>query len=178
MSTNILFGEKVMLRALEPGDLELLYRWENDTEIWNISETLSPVSRFILKRYLENAHKDIFATRQLRMMIQLTDNDQPVGTIDLFDFDHFHKRAAVGILIAEKSERRKGYAREALELLKSYCFDVLKLHQLFCSITVDNTSSLELFRKAGFQVSGTRKEWNWTGDGFTDEYFLQLFREG
>lgn len=176
MTTNMLFGEKVLLRALEPGDLELLYRWENDTEIWNISETLSPVSRFILKRYLENAHKDIFVTRQLRMMIQLTANDQPVGTIDLFDFDQFHKRAAVGILIAEKSERRKGYAGEALGLLKTYCFDVLKLHQLFCSISVDNQSSLELFQKAGFLITGTRKEWNWTGDDFNDEYFLQAIK--
>lgn len=177
MTNNILYGEKVLLRALEPGDLELLYRWENDTEIWNISETLSPVSRFILKRYLENAHKDIFATGQLRMMIQRRENGQAVGTIDLFDFDHFHKRAAVGILIAEKSERRKGYASEALALLKNYCFEVLKLHQLFCSISVDNTSSLDMFHSAGFQITGTRKEWNWKGDGFTDEHFLQAIKE-
>ncbi len=177
MTNNILYGEKILLRALEPGDLEFLYRWENDTEIWNISETLSPVSRFILKRYLENAHKDIFATGQLRMMIQRRDSDQPVGTIDLFDFDHFHKRAAVGILVAEKSERRKGYASEALVLLKNYCFEVLKLHQLFCSISVENTSSLDMFRKAGFQITGTRKEWNWKGNGFSDEHFLQVFRQ-
>jgi diamine N-acetyltransferase len=176
MTDNILLGNNIQLRALEPEDLELLYQWENDTDIWNISETLSPVSRFILKRYLENAHKDIFETKQLRLIIQLTEKTQPVGTIDLFDFDHFHKRAAIGILIGEKSERRQGYASEALEILKNYCFKVLKIHQLYCSIAIDNTSSLDLFKKAGFVVTGTRKDWNWNGESFKDEHFLQLIR--
>ena len=162
------------MRALEPEDLELLYKWENDTEIWSISETLSPISRFILKRYLENAHKDIFATRQVRLVIQLKTGKKPVGTIDLFDFDPFHKRAAVGILIAEKDERRKGYAEEALRILKRYATEVMKIHQLYCTISADNTSSLELFEKVGFHVSGTRKSWNWNGEDYMDEHFLQM----
>lgn len=176
MNDNILSGKKIDLRALEPEDLELLYKWENDTGIWNVSETLSPVSRFILKRYLENAHKDIFETKQIRLVIQLVDIKEPVGTIDLFDFDHFHKRAGVGILIGEKSERRQGYATEALEILKRYCFEVLKIHQLYCSISVNNTSSIELFQKAGFVITGTRKDWIWNGDSFNDVHFLQMIR--
>lgn len=162
------------MRALEPEDLQSLYTWENDTEIWNVSETFAPVSRFILKKYLENSHKDIFETKQLRLMVQVIDSDLPVGTIDLFNFDHFHKRAGVGILIAEKGERKKGYASEALEILKAYCFELLKLKQLYCNISVANKSSLDLFQKAGFEITGTQKSWCWNGKEYTDEYFLQL----
>jgi len=176
MSDGVLQGNKVILRALEPEDLDLLYRWENDTETWNISETMSPLSRFILKKYLENSHRDIFETKQLRLMITLKESMKSIGTIDLFDFDHFHRRAAVGILIAEHSQRKKGYALDALEILKKYCFEVLQLHQMYCSISVDNTSSTELFRKAGFVVTGTRKEWNRGVNSYTDEHFLQLIR--
>lgn len=176
MNDNLLKGERIYLRALEPEDLELLYKWENDTDTWTVSETLSPISRFILKRYLENAHKDIFETKQLRLMIALNEGGASIGTIDLFDFDHFHKRAAVGILIAEQSERQKGYALEALGILKEYAFGVLNLHQLYCSISVENCSSTDLFRKAGFEVTGTRKGWNWNGTSFTDEQFMQLVR--
>ncbi|MEX0986288.1 MAG: GNAT family N-acetyltransferase [Bacteroidales bacterium] len=176
MTDNILHGTTVYLRALEPEDLEHLFRWENDTDIWNISDTLSPISRFIMKRYIQNSHKDIYETRQLRLMIQLNKEEKPIGTIDLYDFNHFHKRAAVGILIAEKGERRKGYASDALNILVKYCFSVLRLHQLYCSISVDNLSSIELFIKAGFLVTGTRKEWNWNGERFNDEHFLQRFR--
>ena len=89
---------------------------------------------------------------------------------------YFPKRAGVGILIAEKSERKKGYASESLEILKNYCFEVLKLKQLYCSISVKNKSSLELFQKAGFKISGTKNNWNWNGSDYTDEHFLQLIR--
>ncbi len=174
MTNNILHGQQVFLRALEPEDLEMLYKWENDTEIWNVSETLSPISRFILKRYLENVHKDIFATRQLRLVVQLTGTDKAVGTIDLFDFDQFHKRAGIGILIAEKDERRKGYAEEALQILVRYCREILKIHQLYCTISSENQSSTDLFMKVGFNITGTRKEWIWNGTSYLDEHFLQM----
>ncbi|MDP4226269.1 MAG: GNAT family N-acetyltransferase, partial [Bacteroidota bacterium] len=38
----------VRLRALEPSDVEILYNWENDTSVWQISGTLSPFSKKIL----------------------------------------------------------------------------------------------------------------------------------
>lgn len=174
MNKGLLVGKRVFLRALEPEDLELLAEWENDTEIWNVSETLSPISRFILKRYLEHSHKDIYETKQLRLVIELIEKRKPIGTIDLYNFDPFHKRAAVGILVAEKSERRKGYASDALDILKRYSREILKLHQLHCSISLENSSSLELFQNAGFEITGTRKDWNWNGKNFTDEYVLQL----
>jgi len=174
MNNNILHGKEILLRAPEPEDLELLYQWENDTEIWNISETLSPISRYILKKYLENSHKDIFETKQVRFIIQSADGSIPLGTIDLFNFDPFHKRAGVGILIADKSQRNKGFAKDALKLLISYCREILKLHQLFCNISSENTASIELFQKMGFTISGTKKKWNWNGRHFTDEHFLQL----
>ena len=177
MDYSMFNGEKVLLRALEPEDLEFLYNWENDTEIWNVSETLSPISKYILKKYLENSHKDIFETKQLRLIIQDKKNNIPIGTIDLFNFDHFHKRAAVGILIADKGMRRKGFASESLEIIKNYCFEILKLNQLYCSISVENKSSLELFQKAGFIITGTKSKWNWNGSNFTDEHFLQYLKQ-
>lgn len=176
MSNKQLIGANLELRALEPEDLDILYKWENDTEIWNLSNRVAPLSLYILKKYLESAHKDIYETKQLRLIIQLQGTNRPIGAIDLFDFDPFHKRAGIGILIAEKGDRRKGYAREALELLISYAFETLKLHQLFCSISNENIASLEMFKQSGFEISGTRKEWIWDGEKFMDEHFLQIIR--
>lgn len=176
MINKPLTGKNLELRALEPEDLELLYRWENDTDIWNLSDTLVPVSHYILKKYLENAHKDIYETRQLRLIIQLHDSSRPVGAIDLFDFDPYHKRAGIGILIADKGDRRKGYANEALEMLISYAFNTLKLHLLYCTVSIQNSPSLELFSQSGFKITGTKKGWNWDGDKFNDEHFLQIVK--
>ena len=173
---NVLENKTISLRAPEPGDLDLLYLWENDTSIWRISGTLAPFSRSVLKMYLDHAGKDIYEVKQLRLIIQLQKNHRPVGAIDLFDFDPHHHRAGVGILVADPSDRRKGYAREALETLMEYGFGILNLHQLYCNIQAGNEASIALFQQAGFTEIGRKKEWICTGDGYEDELFFQKLK--
>lgn len=170
----ILENNNIKLRALEPTDVDIIYKWENDTSIWNVSNTITPYSKNIITAYVEHAHLDIFQTKQLRLIIELKENKTPIGTIDLFDFDPFHKRAGVGILIAEDKNKQKGYASEALEILTDYSFNTLKLNQLFCNISESNDKSILLFKKLGFEVSGVKKEWNISGNSFEDELLLQL----
>ncbi len=168
----MLNGKLISLRALEPEDLELLYVWENDTEIWHLSNTLVPFSKKILKTYLEQAHHDIYTTKQLRLMI-CDLSGKAIGCIDLFDFDPQNLRAGVGVLIADKAARLQGYASEALSLLKSYAKEKLNLHQLYCTILSENAPSIALFEKCGFEKNGTKKEWQRKGNSFLDEYFFQ-----
>ncbi len=170
---NVLENKTIALRPPEPEDLDLLYIWENNPDIWHLSGTLVPFSRFILKQYLDQAAKDIFETKQLRLIIILRENYRTLGAIDLFDFDPHHQRAGVGILIADPTDRRKGYAREALETLKNYSSQVLHLHQLYCNIAEDNKASMELFTSLGFTPVGEKREWLHTPDGFRSEWLLQ-----
>ncbi len=167
-------GEKVELRAIEPGDINLLYEWENDKNQWHISNTVAPFSRFVLEQYIMNSHLDIYSTKQLRLMIdKISDSgNKTVGTIDLFDFDPNNKRAGIGILI-KKSERKKGWASDALGLLIDYCFEVLHLHQVYCNILESNLASLELFKKHRFEIVGLKKEWIQAKDTWENEYLLQ-----
>jgi diamine N-acetyltransferase len=166
--------EKIKLRALEPEDLELLYEWENDNSYWVLSNTITPFSKYTLKRYLKNSHKNIYETGQLRLMIDIIPEKKTIGTIDIFDFDPFHKRAGLGILIADEAERRKGYATMALKCLINYCFVTLQLHQLYCNILTNNCESIELFKKLGFEQAGVKKDWVRTSDGYLDEIPFQL----
>jgi diamine N-acetyltransferase len=170
-------NKNIKLRALEPEDLELLYEWENNDEYWIISNTISPFSRYTLKLYIENSHKNLFETGQLRLMIDLVPENTTIGTIDIFDFDSYHKRAGVGILIADEKYRRKGYATQALQCLIDYCFNTLLLHQLFCNIVENNKESLELFSKNGFTEIGSKKDWIKTPDGYLDEHMFQIINK-
>jgi diamine N-acetyltransferase len=168
---------EIILRAPEPADINHLYKWENDPEIWKVSNTITPFSKYILEKYIENAHLDIYQIKQLRLMIDVKSSQSPVrtiGTVDLFDFDPYHQRAGVGILIGDKSDRNQGYATEALKKFIFYCFKTLQLHQLFCNITVGNTESLRLFKKCGFKVTGRKADWIRTTEGFLEEMMLQL----
>lgn len=173
-----LTGKKVMLRAVEPSDINLIYCWENDPDNWFVSNTRTPYSREIIKKYIESSNPDIYEQKQLRLMIQVREENeltlsQPIGTIDLFDFDPYNLRAGVGILIAKKEYRAKGYATDALEVLINYCFNSLGLHQLYCNISSDNAISIKLFTGSGFVLTGTKKEWLHSGKQWIDELLLQ-----
>jgi diamine N-acetyltransferase len=173
---DILKGKSTKLRAIEPNDLDDIHKWENDSSIWHLSNTLTPFSKSIIKQFIDNSHLDIFQSKQLRLMIENI-NGETIGTIDLFDYDPMHKRAGIGILIAEKENRSKGYASDALDILIKYCFSVLQLHQLFCNITDDNLESINLFTKKGFQLIGTKKDWLLFSDGKKDESMYQLINK-
>ena len=168
----------IRLRALEPSDIDMIYRWENDPSIWRISNTYAPYSRHILGKFIENAHQDIYQTRQMRFMIDVytahSSKGRAVGTIDMFDFDPYHNRAGVGILIGEKTDRKKGYASAALKKFIDYSFGVLQLHQLYCNILTSNTDSLKLFQNQGFRTCGKKKDWIRMPGSYEEEQMLQL----
>lgn len=166
-------GEHIYLRALEPEDLDFIHAIENDENLWELSHTQTPYSRFLIKQYLENTHQDIYEAKQLRLVIS-DYIDEALGLIDIFDFDFKNKRAGIGILIKSETDRGKGYGKEALSLLVKYCFTQLNLHQLFCNISEYNTASLALFKTQGFEIVGLKKDWNFNSDGYTNEYLLQL----
>ena len=170
---------KIQLRAIEPFDIDLIYLWENDHEVWEVSNTITPFSRYTLEQYiLSAASSDIYSAKQLRLMIDVCENEsiKTVGTIDLFDFDPHHSRAGMGILIDGK-ERGKEYAKQALNKLIEYAFDTLQIHQLYCNIHKENERSLCLFQNAGFEIIGVKKDWLRIGNSYKDEYLLQLIRK-
>ena len=167
----MLKGTSIFLRALEPNDVELLYQWENDSSVWHLGNTLAPLSRQVLQDYINTAQQDIYSSKQLRLVICLP--EKAIGCIDLFDFDAQHLKAGIGILIADKSERNKGYANEAIELIKEYAAGKLNLHQLYCSISISNTPSIKLFEALGFLKSGEFKDWIRVGGKYEAVNFYQ-----
>jgi len=169
-------GSEIFLRALEPEDLEFVYAAENDESIWELSNTQAPYSKFLIKQYLENAHKDIYEVKQLRLMVSSYSNE-PLGLIDIFDFDFKNKRAGIGILIKDSKDRDKGYGREALQLLINYSFSHLGLHQLYCNISEENKASIKLFTNQGFQNIGLKKDWNYVNRSYKNEYLFQLIND-
>ena len=172
MTSNKLELGKIRFRALEPSDIDLLYTWENDAEIWEVSNTFEPFSKYILAQYIKESQHDIYESKQVRMIIETLEG-KAVGAIDLFDFDPFHFRAGVGILIHDKKDRKMGYANDSLQLLCNYAANHLRLHQLFANISVDNLISIQLFKNNGFELTGTKKDWHRTIDGWKTELFFQ-----
>lgn len=172
-----LTGNTFYLRALEPEDLEFIYRLENNEEIWEVSNTQTPYSRFLIRQYLENAHQDIYEAKQLRLAICKNGSFEALGLIDLFDFDAVNQRAGIGIIIQDPENRSKGMGSEALGLLINYAFHKLQLHQLYANIDLGNVASISLFTNFGFQLAGVKKDWIKKDNMYHDEALYQLISQ-
>jgi diamine N-acetyltransferase len=170
-------GNTIFLRALEPEDLAFIYHIENDETIWEVSNTQTPYSKFLITQYLENAHQDIYEAKQLRLAICKNESLEAIGLIDLFDFDPKNKRAGVGIIIQNNVDRNNGFGKEALGLMINYAFHQLQLHQLYANIGTENLPSLSLFTTFGFEKIGVKKDWNFTNNSFHNEILLQLIKK-
>ncbi|MGI4761888.1 MAG: GNAT family N-acetyltransferase [Janthinobacterium lividum] len=169
----------VTLRALEPDDLEFLFRLENDPALWAVSDVLpAPVSRHALREYLRHAAASLAEVGQMRLIIS-DEESQPVGTLDLFDYSALHQRAGVGIAVLA-SARRRGHARAALAQLLPYARRALRLHQIYCTVAATNVASLSLFEKAGFRRVGERQDWlrENTPSGWINAVELQIILRG
>ncbi|MDU1890693.1 MAG: GNAT family protein [Dysgonomonas sp.] len=170
----LLKNTQIALRAVEPEDLDILYKWENTTELWIHGNTLAPYSKLVLRQYINDAMEmDIYQSKQLRLMIDLIDENITVGTVDLYDIDAHNRRAGIGILIDEAYRQQK-IATQALTLMAEYAFNFLYIHQLYAYISVSNTKSMNLFQKSGYKEVGILKDWVQRGDTFEDVQLSQL----
>lgn len=170
---KLLEGNTIRLRALEPEDLDFLYKWENDTTLWRYGTTLAPYSRFSLRDYIADSRLDIFQSRQLRLMIVLQSENKTIGTVDLYDFDPINSRAGIGILL-DDAYRKQGLAAEALKLVEEYAFEFLMLKQIYAYVPERNEPSVKLFTRNGYIESGKLISWVKNGDLYEDVYFMQL----
>lgn len=194
---------EVRLRALEPEDVDRLYIWENDRDMWPFGGTSAPLSRHQLWEYATNYDANPFAAGQLRLIIehatapdnaipqssqssqytQSSQNSQnsqnsqssliPCGIIDLYDIDPVNSRAMVGIMVAPQW-RSRGIATRALELVGEYCRDILGLATIASEVASDNLPSIRLFgEKAAYRQVGERPSWYRRGERFVSALLFQ-----
>ena len=168
-------GPHLQLRAREPEDLDMMYTIESDTTLWDVSNRQVPYSREVLRQYIINSQADLYADKQVRLMMELRTTHETVGAIDLFNFEPLHRHAEVGIAVLQ-AHQGKGYATEALQLLCDYAFRFLGMEQLVAHIASDNTCSMQLFSTCGFTPCGTLKRW-WNVEGtFKDVTLMQQLK--
>lgn len=163
----------VRLRAMEPEDLDALYRIENDRDVWDVGENNVPYSRYILHDYIANASADIYADKQVRMVVENEDG-LLVGVADVVNFCPSHARAEVSIVIC-REHRKKGYARAAIRQIMEYALRTLHLHQLYAVVREDNMPSLNLFSSLSFKSKMVLEDWLFDGKDYHNAVVMQFF---
>ncbi|MDD7273772.1 MAG: GNAT family N-acetyltransferase [Prevotellaceae bacterium] len=166
-------ADAITLRAMEPEDLDFLYKIENDESIWSISATNVPYSRYVLRNYIATAQNDIYADGQVRLIIEKA-YQTPIGVIDLIAFDPKNRRAELGIIL-QKEHQHRGYGLKAICRIRQYAHSVLHLRQLYAYVDETNKTSLKCLQAAGFESTAILKDWLSEGTKFRNAILMQLF---
>lgn len=151
-----LYGKKVILRAIEESDLELLRQSTNDPEFEKmITGWALPISK--------KAQSDWFANQKNSLSdIKYTIADKsgkPLGLISLKGIDMKNGCAvSAGYRIADKDERGKGYAVDAWLTLLGYAFGELRLNRVGTCVIKYNEASLHVLQKVGFKIEGVQRQ--------------------
>lgn len=168
---NIQYGNNFRLRAVEPEDVELLFRVESDPRSGTIAEFGAPMSRQLLTEYALNYDADPYRSGQLRLVIEL--HGDVVGLLDIFDISMRNRSGEVGIYIIPEY-RMEGVALHALEEGAKYCRQYLGLRNLMAKVLERNDKSHALFVKAGYRTVGKLLDWQFFDGDYQSVTIYQL----
>lgn len=167
----ILKGKKVILRAVEEEDIEMLRELTNSPDFEKMIVGWSfPVSKSEQLKWFENCKNDL---SRLRYTI-VTEEDGPVGMIGLRDIDWKNGSASgLGMRIAKKEIRTRGLATDAWMTLMRYAFNELRMNRINGSALAYNKASLRVCEKVGFKIEGVARQ-----AAFKDGKYVDIIKMG
>lgn len=166
-------GERIILREIEEKDLGLIINWRNNPEILRNLFSYLPLNKVTQNKWYE---RYLIEGKQQSFIIELLEEKTPIGTIGLIDIDYKNQKAELTIIIGEKSHQRKGYGKEALNLLIKFAFEEMNLKKIKASVFTDNNNAIKMYENCGFVKEGVFKEELFKCGKFRDVIVMSKFR--
>lgn len=156
MVTTMVLGEAVKLRAMEPAEAEMLWRWNHDPEImrWmddGHPQSLARVAESLGKRP-ENTYGDVL------LGIEVLADGKLIGLVRLRDAEPETGCAELDIYLGEKDYWGHGYATDAMRAMCRYGFEKMRLHKITLTVVVENHAAHRVYQKVGFVDEGRLRE--------------------
>ena len=161
----------ILLRAVEPEDVDFILECESDTLNARWSDYRAPFSRNQLLTYALTYDADPFKSGQLRLIIE--DGVGRAGILDLFEISEKDSKASVGICI-HPSKRNRGIGCKAVERVKGLCRDRLGLSQLVAEVSTQNAAAFSMFTGCGFDKIAILPRWHRIGPDYHDFHLLNF----
>ena len=167
-------GERVRLRAIEPGDWETYHAWNfDDSMTRSLWQSPFPQSREAGKRWAEGAANAPPNGDNFRFTVEALATGEVVGDVTMHDCDRRPGIFSLGIGI-KAGERRRGYAAEAITIVLRYYFEELRYQKAFVGVYSFNEASLGLFARLGFVQEGRQRRMVYTQGQYFDTIWLGL----
>jgi UDP-4-amino-4,6-dideoxy-N-acetyl-beta-L-altrosamine N-acetyltransferase len=145
----------IRLTPLEDGDVDTVYRWHNSPDVRDLTMGFRfPAHREgvsdWLKRLREGngAAKAVYAIRKAGAL---------VGSVQLNEIDQLHRKALLGIFVADPRQRGLGVGHVAACLILDFAFNGLDLARIELEVMSSNTGAMRLYERLGFVREGTKR---------------------
>ncbi|MDW2886505.1 GNAT family N-acetyltransferase [Exiguobacterium artemiae] len=104
--------------------------------------------------HIIKSFKQTFDSRQgIRWGMVIRDSGTFIGTIGLNHLSLYSKKAEIGFEL-DPAHWRRGYAAEAIEEFLAYAFETLGLYRMGAVTFLENTASIQLLKRIGFEEEG------------------------
>ena len=155
MSASPYEGRLIRLRAREPEDEPLLYRWFNDPEVTEHLTLRYPLSHKTEREFIDRVSNPDYA--HVSFAIETLDG-QMIGGCGLEDTSPESRSAVLGIAIGEKTFWDGGYGTDAMRTLCRFGFEMMNLHRIQLDVYANNARGLHVYEKIGFQLEVTKRQ--------------------
>ena len=174
MTNPFIIGEKIYLRAPEPGDATMAAMLENNpwprTSLFYAVPTSITYAANKLARLQDDPNTIVFT-------ICTIDPDQPVGQVALLRIDWVGRMGVFYLGIADQKNWSKGYGGETTRLIVDYVFEALNMNRLHLHVQCDNEKAVKAYQRAGFQMEGTLRQAMYARGKYYDFYVMGILRE-
>ncbi len=174
MPNPFLIGEKIYLRAPEPGDENVIAASENHPDARSFlyyALPSSPETQAGRIKQKSQDHSTIFFT------ICTIEPDEPVGCTSFVRIDWAGRMATFYIAIAEKKNWSKGYGKEATKLMVDYAFASLNLNRVQLHVSVENERAVSVYEKTGFVKEGRLRQAMYFDNHYIDFLLMAIIKE-
>ena len=144
-----LYGEKVMLRPIQPADYQRIISWSNNDEIEYFSDGSYPKTAQECEAWVKRTESNRY---QIRFGIIL--NGIIIGDIELDQITWRSGDAELRVRIGEKNLWDRGYGTDAVTVLLKHGFNHLNLSRIYLKVYSDNLRAIRCYHKAGFKKEG------------------------
>jgi RimJ/RimL family protein N-acetyltransferase len=152
-------GRLVRLRAREPGDAELLYRWFNDSEVTRYLSLRYPVSRGTEGRFIEQHGQPTY--QDASFAVETLAEGELIGGVGLLAVSPEDRRAELGIAIGDRARWDGGYGTDTMVTVCRFGFEMMNLHRIELAVYAENERARRVYERVGFRVEGVRREAAW-----------------
>jgi ribosomal-protein-alanine N-acetyltransferase len=144
---------RLTLRKLAETDAAHLHTLLSDPEIMQFWDVAALTDFATTTEILAAQLFDAASGSALYWAIERTTDHTFLGTCDISEIDHHHRRADIGFMLARPCWGM-GYAIEAMQAVIAHAAMHLKLQRLSARTHAGNTRSIALLAKLGFHQEG------------------------